>query len=114
MSEGFHVTANVYRSKKAADAGEPMPVVMCAHPYDNHLTPELGTTPLGGPPQQYRIIPQAGKPVFSRQTSWESPDPNHVWPINPLVCSRSIRADDSDERVSQYDLGPMSVLPGGQ
>jgi len=77
MSEGFSVTANIYRSKKAAENGEKVPVVMCAHPYDNHLTPAQKKTPLEGPPQQYRLIPQAGgKPVFSKLTSWESPDPN--------------------------------------
>ena len=78
MSEGFSVTANIYRSKKAAENGENVPVVMCAHPYDNHLTPAQNKTPLGGPPQQYRMLPQAGgKPVFSKLTSWESPDPNY-------------------------------------
>jgi predicted acyl esterase len=61
MSEGFFVTANIYRSKKAADKGEKVPVVMCAHPYNNHLTPALKNTPLGGPPQQYRMLPQAGE-----------------------------------------------------
>jgi predicted acyl esterase len=77
MSEGFSVTANIFRSKTAADKGEKVPVVMCAHPYNNHLTPALKKTLLGGPPQQYRLIPQAGgKPVFSKLTSWESPDPN--------------------------------------
>ena len=76
MSEGFSVTANIYRSKTAADKGERLPVVMCAHPYNNHLTPALGKSPLGGAPQQYRLIPQAGKSVFSKLTSWESPDPN--------------------------------------
>jgi len=76
LSEGFSVTANVYRSKNAQEKGEKLPVVMCAHPYDNHLTPALKKTPLSGPPQQYRLIPQAGRPVFSKLTSWESPDPN--------------------------------------
>ncbi len=38
MSEGFSVTANIFRSKKAAEKGEVLPVVMCAHPYDNSLT----------------------------------------------------------------------------
>jgi putative CocE/NonD family hydrolase len=77
MSEGFSLTANIYRSKKAAENGEKIPVVMCAHPYDNHLTPALGKTPLNGPPQQYRMIPQPGEtPKFSKLTSWESPDPN--------------------------------------
>lgn len=76
MSEGFSLTANVFRSKKRLANGEASPVVMCAHPYDNHLTPALGKTPLGGPPQQYRLINQAGgKPEFSTLTSWESPDP---------------------------------------
>ena len=77
MSEGYSLTANIYRSKKAAAKGEKLPVVMSAHPYDNHLTPALKNTPFGGPPQQYRMLPQAGgKPTFSKLTSWESQDSN--------------------------------------
>lgn len=91
MSEGFSVTANIYRSKKAAEKGEKVPVVMCAHPYDNHLTPALEKTPLGGPPQQYRLIPQAGgKPVFSKLTSWESPDPNFWIPAGYAVVNMNL------------------------
>jgi putative CocE/NonD family hydrolase len=91
MSEGFSVTANIYRSKKAAEKGEKVPVVMCAHPYDNHLTPALKKTPLGGPPQQYRLIPQAGgKPVFSKLTSWESPDPNFWVPAGYAVVNMNL------------------------
>ncbi|MEO1476455.1 MAG: CocE/NonD family hydrolase, partial [Pseudomonadota bacterium] len=79
MSEGFALTANIYRSASRHKAGERSPVVMCAHPYDNRHTPALGGTPLGGPPQQYRLLPQSGgTPKFSRLTSWESPDP-HYW-----------------------------------
>ncbi len=37
MSEGFSLTANIYRSKKAVEKGEKVPVVMCGHPYDNQL-----------------------------------------------------------------------------
>jgi hypothetical protein len=48
MSEGFFVTVNIFRSKKAADKDEKVPIVMCAHPYNNHLTPTLKKTPLGG------------------------------------------------------------------
>ena len=33
MSEGFSVTANIFRSKKAADKDEKVPIVMCAHPF---------------------------------------------------------------------------------
>ncbi|MEM6636331.1 MAG: CocE/NonD family hydrolase [Pseudomonadota bacterium] len=77
MREGFSLTANIFRSRKRDAAGEPSPVVMCAHPYDNHITPALKKTPLGGPPQQYRLLKQSGGiPSFSTLTSWESPDPN--------------------------------------
>ena len=76
LADGSFVTVNVFRSRRAQEAGEKCPVVMCAHPYDNHLIPALGKTPLGGPPLQYRMIPQEGKPEFSTLTSWESPDPN--------------------------------------
>ena len=91
MSEGFSVTANIYRSKVAAEKGEKVPVVMCAHPYNNHLTPALGKTPLNGPPQQYRLIPQAGgKPVFSKITSWESPDPNFWVPAGYAIVNMNL------------------------
>ena len=76
VSDGFSLTASVFRSKTAEARNQPMPVVMCAHPYDNRLVPYLKKTPLGGPPQQYRMIPQEGKPEFSVVTSWEAPDPN--------------------------------------
>jgi putative CocE/NonD family hydrolase len=90
-SEGFSVTANIYRSIKAEGKGEKVPVVMCAHPYDNHLTPALKKTPLNGPPQQYRLIPQTGgKPVFSKLTSWESPDPNFWIPAGYAVVNMNL------------------------
>jgi predicted acyl esterase len=79
-SEG-KLLANIFKSKSMVKNGEKHPVVMCMHPYDNHITPALGKTPLKGCPQQYRLIPQCGKPRFSTQTSWESPDPN-FWVAN--------------------------------
>jgi hypothetical protein len=91
MSEGSSVTANVFRSKKSAEKNETVPVVMCAHPYNNHLTPARKETPLGGPPQQYRLIPQAGgRPVFSKLTSWESPDPNFWVPAGYAVVNMNL------------------------
>ena len=91
MSEDFFVTANIYRSKIAAKKGEKVPVVMCAHPYDNHLTPALKKTPMQGPPQQYRMIPQAGgEPVFSKITSWESPDPNFWIPEGYAIVNMNL------------------------
>ncbi|MEL6204607.1 MAG: CocE/NonD family hydrolase [Pseudomonadota bacterium] len=85
------LTCNVFRSKARAANGAADPVVMCAHPYDNHLTPALRKTPLGGPPQQYRLIPQAGGiPVFSTLTSWESPDPNRWVPAGYTLVNLNL------------------------
>jgi len=104
MSEGFSVTANIYHSQKALKNGEKVPVVMCAHPYDNHLTPALEKTPLGGPPQQYRLIPQAGgQPDFSKLTSWESPDPNFWIPAGYAVVNMNLPGYANSE-------GPPSVF----
>jgi uncharacterized protein len=90
LSDGTHVTVNVFRSYEAARNGQALPVVMCAHPYDNHLTPALGRTPLGGPPQQYRLIPQVEPPVFSKLTSWEAPDPNFWVPAGYAVVNMNL------------------------
>ena len=66
MAEGYSLTANVFRSRARMRTSAPDPVVMCAHIYDNHITPALNRTPLGGPPQQYRLIPQGVPyPTFS-------------------------------------------------
>lgn len=67
VSDGFDVTINVFRSRAAAARDEPMPVVMCAHPYDNRLIADLGNTPLRGAPQQYRLLPQDGRPASPRR-----------------------------------------------
>ena len=84
VSDGSTILINVFKSKKALNENRPLPVVMCAHPYDNHLLPALGKTPLKGVPQQYRLIDQTGKPKFSTLTSWESPDPN-FWVSNDYI-----------------------------
>lgn len=102
MSEGFALTANVFRPKTAAAAGHPVPVVMCAHPYDNSLIPALGKTPRGGP-IQYRFIPQAGRPAFSTLTSWESPDPNFWIPEGYAVVNLNLPGYGTSE-------GPPTVF----
>ncbi|MYJ72971.1 MAG: CocE/NonD family hydrolase [Rhodospirillaceae bacterium] len=90
LDDGTFVTANVFRSKSAQEAGAKMPAVMCAHPYDNNLLPARKKTPLGGPPKQYRLIPQEGRPRFSTQTSWESPDPNFWVPAGYAVVNMNL------------------------
>ncbi|MEN0066187.1 MAG: CocE/NonD family hydrolase [Myxococcota bacterium] len=107
VSDGFSITINVFRSRSAADREEPLPVVMCAHPYDNRLLPELNRTPLNGPPQQYRLLPQDGRPTFSTQTSWESPDPNFWVPSGYAVVNMNLPGYGSSE-------GPPSVFSESQ
>ena len=107
VSDGFDVTINVFRSRAAAARAEPMPVVMCAHPYDNRLIADLGGTPLGGPPKQYRLIPQDGRPQFSTQTSWESPDPNFWVASGYAVANMNLPGYGSS-------AGPPSVFSQGQ
>lgn len=90
LDDGTTVTANIFRSKSAQENGTKLPVVMCAHPYDNSLLPALKKTPFGGPPKQYRLIPQEGRPRFSTQTSWESPDPNFWVPAGYAVVNMNL------------------------
>ncbi len=83
LSDGSHILVNVFKSKKALAQNYPLPVIMCAHPYDNHNIAALKGDG-NSPPLQYRIINQNGKPTFSTQTSWESPDPN-FWVANDYI-----------------------------
>ncbi|MDH3711752.1 MAG: CocE/NonD family hydrolase [Cyclobacteriaceae bacterium] len=84
VSDGSKILVNVFKSKKAIAENKALPVIMCAHPYDNNLLPALGKTPFKGAPQQYRIIDQDKRPKFSTLTSWESPDPN-FWVANEYI-----------------------------
>src|SRR5262245_5577636 len=90
IADGIILTANVFRSRKAQEQGVRVPVVMCAHPYNNQLIPALGTTPFRGPPLQYRVIPQVGRPKFSTLTSWEAPDPNYWVPAGYAVVNLNL------------------------
>jgi predicted acyl esterase len=54
---------------------EPVPVIMCAHPYGKDRLP----TRRGRRTSysfQYRILRQTGPVAFSTLTSWEAPDPD--------------------------------------
>ena len=84
VSDGSRILINIFKSKKAIAEKKALPVIMCAHPYDNHLVPALGKTLFKGVPKQYRLINQTGKPKFSTLTSWESPDPN-FWVSNDYI-----------------------------
>ena len=114
MSEGFSVTANVYRSKSAAEKASRCPS-SCARTLTT-ITSRLRweKTPLGGAPQQYRLIPQAGKPVFSKQTSWESPDPNFWVPAGYAIVNMNLPGyANSDGPCTVFSEHPKQVLLRG-
>jgi hypothetical protein len=90
IADGVVLTANVFRSRRAQDAGVRVPVVMCAHPYNNQLLPALGKTPLGGPLPHYRVVPQVGRPRMSTITGWEAPDPNFWVPAGYAVVNLNL------------------------
>lgn len=83
-SDDYFLLANIFKSKRALANDQPLPVIMCAHPYDNHNIADLKPGRKATPQKQYRIIDQQGTPKFSTQTSWESPDPN-FWVTNDYI-----------------------------
>ncbi len=107
VADGFALTACIFRPRDALAAGTPLPVVMCAHPYDNRKLPALGGTPFSGPPHQYRVIPQAGTPEFSVLTSWEAPDPNYWTRHGYAVVNLNLPGTGSSE-------GPPRINGGYQ
>lgn len=111
ISEGVTLTANIFRSRQRDVAGKTAPVVMCVHPYDNHFTPALNKTPLGGPPQQYRLLPQSGGiPKFSTLTSWESPDPNFWVPAGYTLVNLNLPGLAPKMRLKVSGVSPISYV----
>ncbi|CAE8626629.1 unnamed protein product [Polarella glacialis] len=86
IADGITLRAHIFKPKSLVEKGEKVPVIMCAHPYNNNIClplngkkncagMESGVESQWSAPQQYHLIPQAGKPRFSKLTSWEAPDP---------------------------------------
>lgn len=105
--QGFELGAHVFRSRAQISKGEAVPVIMCAHPYDNRRLPALGGTPLKGPPHQYRLIPQVGRPQFSTLTSWEAPDPSFWVPAGYAVVNVNLPGYGNSE-------GPATLFGDSQ
>lgn len=95
--DGFELGAHLFQSTSQIANHEKVPVIMCAHPYDNRRVAALGGTPLNGPPHQYRLIPQVGRPQFSTLASWEAPDPSFWVPAGYAVVNVNLPGyGDSD------------------
>ena len=86
VRDGTILRANVFRPA----SGEPVPVVMCAHPYGKDALPQrrLGRYQ---PPMQYRVFHQPEPIAFSAWTGWEGPDPAFWVPQGFAVVNLDLR-----------------------
>ena len=86
VRDGTILRANVFRPA----SGEPVPVVMCAHPYGKDALPQrrLGRYQ---PPMQYRVFHQPEPIEFSAWTGWEGPDPAFWVPQGFAVVNLDLR-----------------------
>lgn len=69
--DGTVLRVNVHRP--AGD--EPVPVLLCAHPYGKDVLPVRTRRGRWRISPQYRMLRQAGPVAISSLTSWEAPDP---------------------------------------
>lgn len=70
MRDGVHLSVDVFRP----EITEPVPVLLCAHPYGKDNTPPKRRRGYGAP-KQYHIFPQSEAFTHSAWTGWEAPDP---------------------------------------
>jgi predicted acyl esterase len=69
--DGTTLRVNVYRPTTA----EPVPVIMCTHPYGKDRLPKLTRGGRAKASFQYRVLRQTETVRFSSLTTWEAPDP---------------------------------------
>ncbi len=94
MRDGVTLRANVFRPP-STEAGERVPVIMCAHPYGKDHVPAKRRG--RGLDPQYRLIPQPGPIRISAWTGWEGPDPA-VWvPRGYAVVNLDLRGSGTSE-----------------
>ncbi|MGD9573018.1 MAG: CocE/NonD family hydrolase, partial [Thermoleophilia bacterium] len=98
MPDGVTLRANVFRPP-ATEAGERVPVIMCAHPYGKDRIPAKRRG--RGVDPQYRALPQPGPVRISAWTGWEGPDPAAWVPRGYAVVNLDLRGSGSSEGVGE-------------
>jgi len=89
VRDGTTLRVNVFRP--ATD--EPVPVILCAHPYGKDGIPARS----GGVNGQYRVFPQPHPIRFSEWTGWEAPDPATWVPRGYAVVNADLRGAGTSE-----------------
>ena len=92
VRDGTILRVNVFRPK----GDEPVPVIMCAHPYGKDKLPKRRRFGYRFDPQ-YRLLRQPGPVSFSAWTSWEAPDPAFWVPRGYAVVNCDLRGCGSSD-----------------
>jgi uncharacterized protein len=92
VRDGTVLRVNVFRP----EGDEPVPVIMCAHPYGKDGLPRHGRFGWRFD-RQYRVLRQTGPVSFSALTSWESPDPGFWVPRGYAVVNCDLRGCGTSE-----------------
>ena len=96
MRDGVQLRVDVFRP--AGD--EPVPVLVCAHPYGKDNVPRRRRSGRGyRVPRQYRLLTQSQSFSHSAWTSWEGPDPAHWVARGYAVVNADLRGWGTSEGV---------------
>jgi predicted acyl esterase len=87
VRDGTTLRVNVFRP---VGAEEPVPVIMCAHPYGKDKLPRPSRRGYRFD-VQYRVLRQPAPVSFSALTSWESPDPGWWVPRGYALVNCDLR-----------------------
>jgi uncharacterized protein len=92
MRDGVRLRADVFRP----DTDEPVPVLLCAHPYGKATVPKRGRRGWVVP-RQYRLLTQSRAFAHSAWTGWEAPDPAHWVARGYAVVNADLRGWGTSE-----------------
>ncbi|HEY7136090.1 MAG TPA: CocE/NonD family hydrolase [Acidimicrobiia bacterium] len=88
VRDGTILRANVFRP----DDDQPVPVIVCAHPYGKDHLPKPRRDGHGWHvPAQFRLLPQSEPFSISAWTSWEAPDPGFWVPRGYAIVNCDLR-----------------------
>ena len=96
MRDGVRLRVDVYRP----EGDDPVPVLMCAHPYGKNRLPTRRRRGFATP-FQYRLLPQSTPFTHSAWTGWEGPDPAHWVTRGYAVINADLRGWGSSDGVGE-------------
>jgi predicted acyl esterase len=96
MRDAVHLRVDVFRP----DTDEPVPVLLCAHPYGKDNLPPRKRHGYGIP-RQYRLLTQSAAFSHSAWTGWEAPDPAHWVARGYAVINADLRGWGNSEGVGE-------------